>query len=247
MSGCAARRFHALLKGVATRLGRGRSSPRHADVRLGAVRYPGAGRWLLTATTDARRRCRKPRKHARSACVGGVLGRAVVFAVVAIAGVAIVLWPYWIALAEESDQPDADSARLARQLHSESDERNQFLDHPHGRADPGHSLHRDARIGRAPAAPVAVWLVFHYAARIGGTTPAGKILLGRAFQVLTFERFTFWATLMAMPFVGMLAVELDSALSHESDGGLAIAAVVTMATVGGVDHDSSHQQFAFQC
>ena len=40
---------------------------------------------------------------------------------------------------------------------------------------------------------------------LGGTTPVGKILLGRAYQVLTFERFTFWATLMAMPFVGLLA------------------------------------------
>ncbi len=41
---------------------------------------------------------------------------------------------------------------------------------------------------------------------LGGTTPVGKLLLGRAYKVLTFERFTFWATLMAMPFVGLLAL-----------------------------------------
>jgi hypothetical protein len=35
-----------------------------------------------------------------------------------------------------------------------------------------------------------------------------RLLLGRAFYVLTFERFTFWALLLAMPFVGMLAVHL---------------------------------------
>ena len=40
---------------------------------------------------------------------------------------------------------------------------------------------------------------------LGGTTPVGRLLLGRAYEVLTFERFTFWATLMALPFVGLLA------------------------------------------
>ena len=47
---------------------------------------------------------------------------------------------------------------------------------------------------------------------------AGKILLGRAYNVLTYERFTFWATMMAMPFVGLLAVDADPALPHESPG-----------------------------
>src|SRR3989440_2015632 len=42
---------------------------------------------------------------------------------------------------------------------------------------------------------------------LGGTTPVAKFLLGRAFQVLTFERFTFWATLMALPIVGLVAAE----------------------------------------
>ncbi len=40
---------------------------------------------------------------------------------------------------------------------------------------------------------------------LGGTTPVGRLLLGRAYEVLTYERFTFWATLMALPFVGLLA------------------------------------------
>ena len=54
---------------------------------------------------------------------------------------------------------------------------------------------------------------------LGGTTPVGKLLLGRAYQVLTFERFTFWATLMAMPFVGLLAFEMIAALAPEGGGG----------------------------
>ena len=65
---------------------------------------------------------------------------------------------------------------------------------------------------------------------LGGTTPVGKALLGRAYNVLTFERFTFWATLMAMPFVGLLAVSLIRRFRMKALVGLAIAAVITMAS-----------------
>jgi hypothetical protein len=43
---------------------------------------------------------------------------------------------------------------------------------------------------------------------LGGTTPVGHLLLGRAFDALTMERFSYWATLLALPFVGLLAAEL---------------------------------------
>lgn len=53
-------------------------------------------------------------------------------------------------------------------------------------------------------------LAFYFALLfgLGGTTPVPRWLLGRAYEVLTFERFTFWAVLLALPFVGMLAVQL---------------------------------------
>jgi hypothetical protein len=53
-------------------------------------------------------------------------------------------------------------------------------------------------------------------------------LLGRAYEVLTFERFTFWATLMAMPFVGMLAVRLLERFHTKGAIALSIAAVGTI-------------------
>ena len=62
---------------------------------------------------------------------------------------------------------------------------------------------------------------------LGGTTPIGKWLLGRAFYILTFERFTFWATLMAVPFVGLLAEWLIERYSRKAIVGLAAAAVAT--------------------
>jgi len=43
---------------------------------------------------------------------------------------------------------------------------------------------------------------------LGGTTPVGRLLLGRAFDVLTMERFSYWATLLALPLLGLLAAEL---------------------------------------
>jgi len=61
---------------------------------------------------------------------------------------------------------------------------------------------------------------------LGGTTPLPRLLMGRAFYVLTFERFTFWALLLAMPFVGLLAVYLIDRYS------LPAIVLLTLAAVG---------------
>ncbi len=50
------------------------------------------------------------------------------------------------------------------------------------------------------------WIAFLIG--LGGTTPVGHLLLGRAYEVLTMERFSYWATLLALPFAGLLASEL---------------------------------------
>ena len=43
----------------------------------------------------------------------------------------------------------------------------------------------------------------------GGTTPLPKIILGEnAFNILTLDRFTFWASIMAIPFMGQLMYSL---------------------------------------
>jgi hypothetical protein len=63
---------------------------------------------------------------------------------------------------------------------------------------------------------------------LGGTTPVPRILLGRFFEILTYERFTFIATLMALPLVGLLAVELIDRYGRRAVVGLGTLAVVTM-------------------
>jgi hypothetical protein len=65
---------------------------------------------------------------------------------------------------------------------------------------------------------------------LGGTTPLGKWLLGRAFYILTFERFTLWAAVMALPFAGWLAAELLDRFGSKAAVGLALAAVLTLGT-----------------
>jgi hypothetical protein len=65
---------------------------------------------------------------------------------------------------------------------------------------------------------------------LGGTTPVGKMLLGRAYEILTFERFTFWATLMLMPMVGVVVQELVDRYSRKAVVSLWLAAVLTFGS-----------------
>jgi hypothetical protein len=71
------------------------------------------------------------------------------------------------------------------------------------------------------------WIAFMLG--LGGTTPVGPMLLGRAFNVLTMERFSYWATLLALPFVGLLAAELIARYRTRAAAGLAVAATFTCA------------------
>lgn len=64
---------------------------------------------------------------------------------------------------------------------------------------------------------------------LGGTTHVGHWLLGRAYEVLTMERFTYWATLLALPFVGLLAAELIARFRTAAIVGLAVLAGASCA------------------
>jgi hypothetical protein len=77
--------------------------------------------------------------------------------------------------------------------------------------------------------PLLIGFYFALLFGLGGTTPLPRWLLGRAFEILTFERFTFWALLLAMPFVGMLAVHLIDRYRTPAATLLAGAAVASAA------------------
>lgn len=64
---------------------------------------------------------------------------------------------------------------------------------------------------------------------LGGTTPVGPILLGRAFDVLTMERFSYWATLLALPIIGVLATRLIRRFRVAAAASLAVLAAFSCA------------------
>ncbi|MGC2109125.1 MAG: hypothetical protein WA655_06375 [Candidatus Korobacteraceae bacterium] len=215
-------RFTSLLKAVA--ISWTAAAVHHVTLLFGAVLF--AIPVLVLALLD---RNADDLADEEQASVGGVLARAVVFAVIAVAGVALVLWPYWVALLKNpiNQMPIPHGSRDNYLLKPFSGIN--FWIIPTGAmilAIP-YIVIRGAAERRLR--PLLVGWYLTAILGLGGTTPVGKLLLGRAFQVLTFERFTFWATLMAMPFVGMLAVGLLSRFRMKAAIALAVAAVATMA------------------
>lgn len=64
---------------------------------------------------------------------------------------------------------------------------------------------RGASLARLRPLLIGFWVAFLLG--LGGTTPFARLLLGRAFEVLTFERFSYWATLLSLPIVGLVLTE----------------------------------------
>jgi hypothetical protein len=207
----------SFVKGVAVSLTA--AAAHHVTLIFGVVLFAGPVLW--TALVDAR-------DERVAASVGGVLSRAVVFAVIVGVGVGLVLLPYWLAIIQHP----------IHQAPIPHDSRNNFLLNtvtginyfviPYGAlllALPFIVI-RGASSRRLIPLLMGFWLTFIFG--LGGTTPLPKWLLGRAYDILTFERFTFWATLLAMPIVGILAAELVDRFQLKAAVGLALAAVGTL-------------------
>ncbi len=212
-------RLSALLKGVA--LSWAAAAAHHVTMIFGAILFALPVLWV--AILDRNRGDEEPASSA------GVVGRAVLFGALTVAGVIVVLLPYWIALLKNpiTQMPIPHGSRDNFLLHPMSGVN--FFIIPMGAlilALP-FILFRGAAERRLR--PLLFGWYLTALIGLGGTTPVGKILLGRAYEVLTYERFTFWATLMAMPFVGLMAMELVRRFRRKAIVGLAIAAVGTFA------------------
>ena len=155
--------------------------------------------------------------------------RTVAFAVVAGAAIAVVLLPFWIALIHYPvTQTPIPHASRANYILSPQWGLNYFIV-PYGAlvlALP-FIFWRGSTVTRLRPLLLGFWLAFLVG--LGGTTPVGHILLGRAFEVLTMERFSYWATLLALPFVGVLAAELVDRYRTAAVVGLGLAAAATCA------------------
>lgn len=207
----------SLLKGLFVSLAA--AAAHHVTLIFGTVLFAIPVLWVaLLDARDGRTR----------GSVGVVLGRAIGFAIIVAIGVGVVLLPYWMTLIEHP----------IRQIPIPHDSRNNYLLNsitginyfliPYGAlllALP-FIFWRGASVRRLRPLLVGFWLTAIFG--LGGTTPLPRWLLGRAYEILTFERFTFWATLMAMPIVGLLAIQLLDRFRARAAVGLSLAAVVTI-------------------
>lgn len=209
--------FRSLVKGLAVSLAA--AAAHHVTLIFGTVLFAGPVLWV--AFLDAR-------DGRTEGGAGSVLFRAVVFAVLVVGGVGIVLLPYWMTLIQHP----------IHQIPIPHDSRSNFLLNsitginyfviPYGAlilALP-FIIIRGATDRRLRPLLFGFWLTLIFG--LGGTTPLPRWLLGRAYDILTFERFTFWATLMAMPIVGLLAIELLDRFQAKAAVGLSLAAVATI-------------------
>lgn len=207
----------SLMKGFA--VGLAAAAAHHVTLIFGTVLFAGPVLWI--ALVDAHN------GNARGS-VGRVLGRAILFSILVGIGVGIVLLPYWVTLIQHPIHqiPIPHDSRSNYLLNSTTGI-NYFII-PYGAlivALP-FIFWRGATVRRLRPLLIGFWVTAIFG--LGGTTPFPRWVLGRAFEILTFERFTFWATLMAMPIVGLLAIQILDRFQVKGAVGLSLAAVVTI-------------------
>ncbi len=169
------------------------------------------------------------RREGERTSASAVAFRAVAIAVVAAGMIAVVLLPFWLALLHYPvTQAPIPHGSRANYILSPQWGLNYFVI-PYGGlilALP-FIIFRGSMVPRLRPLLFGFWIAFLIG--LGGTTPVGHLLLGRAFEVLTMERFSYWATLLALPFVGLLATELIDRYRTKAMAGLAVLAACSCA------------------
>ena len=170
----------------------------HATLLFGSILFAVPVLALVLLDRQDGERVSTPAFVGRTAAITAVVGIAITF----------VLLPFWIALIHYPvTQTPIPHPSRANYILSPQWGLNYFIV-PYGAlilALPFIFL-RGSRVVRLRPLLLGFWVAFLVG--LGGTTPVGHLLLGRAFDVLTMERFSYWATLLALPLVGLLAVEL---------------------------------------
>ncbi len=205
----------SLVKGVVLTLTAG--AVHHVTLIFGSFLFALPVLWLAVIDRD------------EETSAGAVVGRAVGFAAIAAIGLGVVLLPYWMAIIqhpiEQIPIPHASRSNLLLNLNYAIN----YFFVPYGAlllAFP-FVLWVGAADRRLRPLLIGFWITFLFA--LGGTTPVPKWIFRRAFEILTFERFTLWAAMMALPIVGLIAERLLDRYRSKAAGVLAIAAVFSLA------------------
>jgi hypothetical protein len=212
--------WRGLFKGVALTLAA--ASTHHVTLIFGSVLFAAPVLWLAL----------RDKAEAEGSQIA-VLVRAGIFTVIAAIGVGIVLLPYWLAIIQHPiEQIPIPHASRSNLLMSAAIFMNYFIV-PYGAlilALPFIVI-KGAQVPRLRPLLLAFWVTFVIA--LGGTTPFPKWIFGRAFEILTFERFTLWATILALPILGLIASELIDRFSWKAASVFAVASAGTMALAMG--------------
>jgi hypothetical protein len=210
----------ALLKGAVFTLTA--ASAHHVTLIFGSVLFAAPVLWI--AITD--------RRH-EGGSGSAALVRALIFAVVAAAGVGIVLYPYWVQIIrhpiEQMPIPHASRSNLLLNIKVLTN----YFFVPYGAlllALPFVVI-RGASVPRLRALMLAFWVAF--LCGLGGTTPVPRWIFGRAFEILTFERFILWTTVLALPILGLLVSELIDRFRWKGAAAVSVAMTATAALAMG--------------
>ena len=214
-SWCVSARWRSLLKGIALTLAA--ASAHHVTLLFGSVLFALPVLWL--AWHDGRK---------RDQYGTGIIGRAFAFAAIVVIGVGIVLLPYWIAIMRHPiDQMPIPHASRSNFVMNWLYGMNYFIV-PYGAlilALP-FIVVKGASNPRLRILLLAFWVTFLIA--LGGTTPVPRWMFGRAFEILTYERFTLLATVLALPIVGLLVKEAIDRFPRWGAIGVSTAAIASL-------------------
>ncbi|HET7873106.1 MAG TPA: hypothetical protein VFL42_11385 [Terriglobales bacterium] len=190
-------RWRGLVKGVVLVLAS--AAAHHVTLLFGALLF--ATPVFVLAVMDRKR-------DGADSSSAGVIGRSLLFLLLAIAGVGVVLYPYWISLYQNPIKQMPIPHQSRENYFTSLDLFMNYIVIPWGAMLLALPYIFMKGLGQARLRPLFLgfWLTFLLG--LGGTTPVARLLLGRAYEVLTYERFTFWASLMALPILGLLAVDL---------------------------------------
>ncbi len=158
---------------------------------------------------------------------GAVIARAVAIAIATAVAIAVVILPYWIALFRYPvTQAPIPHASRANFLLTPFWGMNYFIV-PWGAlmlALP-FIIWRGAHNRRLLPLMLGFWVCFLVG--LGGTTPVALWLFRRAFYVLTFERFTYYAEILSLPILGLLMSELVARFRMKAVVPLAVLGAIT--------------------
>jgi len=210
-------RWRALLKGLVLILAA--AAAHHVTLIFGGLLF--ALPVFATAIIDRK-------KDGVGANGGAVLARGIIFGVLAIAGILVVLFPYWIELyrhpIKQMPIPHASRENYLTNI----DFGLNYWVIPWGAMMLALPFIFVRGLVEKRFLPLFIgfWVTMIFG--LGGTTPLPRMLLGRSYEIVTFERFNFWANLMALPLVGLMAAILIDRYGRKAILSLSILAALTM-------------------